>query len=257
MRSALIAGNWKMNAGPLEAENLLKALKRSLGGRKLVSDVVVCPPFVSLHLAVSHLQSVPVQVGAQNVYHEDNGAYTGEISTSMLKEAGCDYVIIGHSERRDYFNETDELIARKVKKSIRDGLRVILCVGENLEHRKSGDQEQVVMDQLQQVTGKLTEEDASRLTIAYEPVWAIGTGETATPEQAQEMHLFIRNYLGELWSAGQLADIRILYGGSMKPGNAESLLNQPDVDGGLIGGASLKAESFLEIIDIAEKTGVE
>lgn len=253
MRSILIAGNWKMNAGPVEADKLSAGINEKLAGRTLKSDVVVCPPFVSLHAAVKNLKDSPVQVGAQNVHFENNGAYTGEISTSMLQEAGCKYVILGHSERREYFGDTDEVIAKKVKKAIADGLNVIFCVGEKLEERKQEKHQKVVMDQIKAVIEHLTEEDASQLTIAYEPVWAIGTGETATPEQAQEMHQFIRNYLNEMWSTVQLSGVRILYGGSMKPANAEELLKQEDVDGGLIGGASLDAESFSTIVDIAEK----
>lgn len=253
MRSILIAGNWKMNGGPEEAGQLLTGLKKKLNNKELESDVLVCPPFVSLQLAYKELNETPVSIGAQNVHFEDNGAFTGEISASMLKETGCEYVIVGHSERREYFGDTDEIIAKKVKKGIDSGLNVIFCVGEKLEQRRKGDHQKVVMEQLKVVTDHLTEEGTERLTIAYEPVWAIGTGETATPEQAQEMHFFIRSFLKELWSTFQLPGVRILYGGSMKPQNAEELLSQPDVDGGLIGGASLDADSFCDIIDIAEK----
>jgi len=253
MRTFLIAGNWKMNAGPGEAVKLIREMKSILGSNKPSPDVLLCPPYVSLPAAGEETTDSIIQIGGQNVHFEDNGAYTGEISTSMLKEIGCNYVIAGHSERREYFGDTDEVIAKKVRKAIDDELNVILCVGEKLDERKSGNHQQVVMNQLQEVISHLNEDDAEFLTIAYEPVWAIGTGETATPDQAQEMHLFIRNYLTEHWSTQRLADIRILYGGSMKPGNAEDLLKQPDVDGGLIGGASLKAESFCKIIYIAEQ----
>ncbi len=253
MRSILIAGNWKMNGGPKEAETLLKELKEKLTNRNLTTDVVVCPPYVSLQKAVTVLSNTSVKVGAQNVHFEDNGAFTGEVSTRMLKETGCEYVILGHSERRENFGDTDDVIAKKVRKAIADGLQVIFCVGEKLEERKAGNHQKVVMDQIRAVIDQLTEEDVAQLTIAYEPVWAIGTGETATPEQAQEMHLFIRNFLKEHWSTQRLEGVRILYGGSMKPGNAEELLRQTDVDGGLIGGASLDAGSFSSIIDIAEK----
>lgn len=252
MSAILIAGNWKMNGGPVEAAQLLTELKQKLRNKDLESEVLVCPPYVSIQLAYNEMKETPVKIGAQNIYFEDNGAFTGEISASIVKEAGCEYVIVGHSERREYFGDTDEIIAKKVKKGIKTGLNVILCVGEKLEQRKNGNHQKVVMEQLQAVIDHLTEEDAERLTIAYEPVWAIGTGETATPEQAQEMHLFIRNFLSELWSTMKLSGVRILYGGSMKPQNAEELLRQPDVDGGLIGGASLKADSFYKIIDIAE-----
>jgi len=214
---------------------------------------LVCPPYLSINLAYKELKETPIKIGAQNIHFEDNGAFTGEISAAMVKESGCDYVIAGHSERREYFGDTDDIVAKKVKKGIASGLNVIFCVGENLEQRKNGNHQKVVLDQLKAVTDHLTEEDVERLTIAYEPVWAIGTGETATPEQAQEMHHFIRNFLKELWSTMQLPGVRILYGGSMKPQNADELLSQPDVDGGLIGGASLDAESFCDIIDIAEK----
>ncbi|MEX0994785.1 MAG: triose-phosphate isomerase [Balneolaceae bacterium] len=257
MRSFLIAGNWKMNAGPKEAEKLIRGMKSKLGSRKPALDILICPPYISIPAVVKQAGQSAIQIGAQNVHFEDNGAYTGEVSTSMLKEAGCDYVIVGHSERREYFGDTDEIIAKKVKKAIDDNINVIFCVGEKLEQRKSGNHQQIVMDQLQAVISHLTEENAGQLTFAYEPVWAIGTGETATPDQAQEMHQFIRNFLTEHWSTQRLADVRILYGGSMKPKNAEELLQQPDVDGGLIGGASLDADSFCAIIDIAEKISSE
>lgn len=252
MRRKLIAGNWKMNAGPKEAENLLNGLKEELGNGDFQTDILVFPPYLTISAALNQLKDTPIQVGAQNLHFQDNGAYTGEISSRMIKEAGCKHVIVGHSERREYFGENNEIAAKKTAKAIADGLHVVLCVGETLEERKKDMQQKVVIDQLKAVINRLTEEDTSSLTIAYEPVWAIGTGETATPGQAQEMHLFIRNYLSEIWSTQRLQDIRILYGGSMKPANAEELLQQPDVDGGLVGGASLNAESFAKIIRIAE-----
>lgn len=253
MRKKLIAGNWKMNLGPVSAVGLLKDLNQALENQSVSSEVVVCPPYVSLHQAVSELQTSPVSVGAQNVHYEASGAYTGEVSPQMLKEAGCSYVIVGHSERREYFSEDDELVARKVKSALKEGLNVILCVGETLEQRKSGDQERVVTRQLKAVTDQLDADLASRLVIAYEPVWAIGTGETATPEQAQEMHAHIRSRIASSLGEELSTSIRILYGGSMKPANADDLLGQPDVDGGLIGGASLDADSFVKIVEIAEK----
>lgn len=254
MRKKVIAGNWKMNLGPAGARDLLKDLNQALENRSVASEVVVCPPFVSLHLAVSLLQNSPVKVGAQNVHYEASGAYTGEVSPQMLREAGCTYVIVGHSERREYFSEDDTLVARKVKSALDEGLNVILCVGETLDQRKSGDQERVVTGQLKAVIDSLDSDTASGLIIAYEPVWAIGTGETATPEQAQEMHAHIRRQLADGLGEERAASMAILYGGSMKPANAEELLNQPDVDGGLIGGASLDADSFVEIVEIAEKS---
>ncbi len=252
MRPFLIAGNWKMNGGPREAGALLKGLRETFANRETKSDILVCPPFVTLALAHRELGDTGIAVGAQNTHFEENGAYTGEISTTMLKESGCNHVIIGHSERREFFGENDAIVARKVRKAIDDDLTVILCVGEKLQERKSGDQQSVVMRQLREVVSGLTEEDAKQLVIAYEPVWAIGTGETASPKQAQEMHAFIRTFLAEFWSTKRLEQIRILYGGSMKPGNAKELLSQTDVDGGLIGGASLDSDSFTAIIDAAE-----
>ncbi len=252
MSNLLIAGNWKMNKGPEEAQKLLKEIRANLDGRKLTSQVAVFPPYVSIHTAKEVLDETPVFIGAQNVHESSPGAFTGEVSSSMLLEAGCSHVIIGHSERREHFGESNELVARKARRAINDGLKVILCVGETLQERKKNRHQKVVMEQLRSVLQQLTEENANSLTIAYEPVWAIGTGETATPQQAQEMHAFIRNYLTELWSTQALSGLKILYGGSMKPENAMELLKQEDVDGGLIGGASLKAESFCEIINIAE-----
>lgn len=255
MRQYLIAGNWKMNLGPVKGVELVKNLKEELGQRPFDTEILICPPFLAFGTAKKEAEGTAINVGAQNLHFESDGAYTGEISSTMLQEAGCQYVIIGHSERREYFGETDEIIAKKVKKAIESGLKPIFCVGEKLSDRKAGNQETVVMEQIRSVIQHLTEEDADKLTIAYEPVWAIGTGETATPEQAQEMHQFIRNLLTEFWSTQRLASIRILYGGSMKPGNARELLQQPDVDGGLIGGASLDASAFAAIVDTAEQLG--
>lgn len=252
MRKYLIAGNWKMNAGPKEGEELAENLNAKWSGHSFTVDVLVCPPYLSIPAVVSRLSDTEIQIGTQNLYTEDNGAYTGEISTSMIKEAGCSYAIAGHSERREYFQESDEFIAEKVKKALEDGIKPILCVGEKLEERKSGNQKKVVQTQLNTVLDLLNAEHASDLVVAYEPVWAIGTGETASPEQAQEMHEFIRGLITKKWTEGESAAVQILYGGSMKPANAEELLSQPDVDGGLIGGASLDANSFSEIIEIAE-----
>ncbi len=252
MRQLLIAGNWKMNAGPTEAKKLADDLVAEWNGRETASEVLICPPYVSLPFVVKSFRESSFKSGAQNVHTEDNGAYTGEISTSMLKELTCDYVILGHSERREYFLETDELIAKKVSKVLSDGMRPILCVGEKLDQRKAGQQEDIVQSQLKKVLTELPGSSAGDFVIAYEPVWAIGTGETATPEQAQQMHAFIRSYLTDMWDEEAAGKVRILYGGSMKPDNARELLEQDDVDGGLIGGASLKTDSFSEIISIAE-----
>lgn len=252
MRRYLIAGNWKMNGGPYDAAELLEALKTIKPELKDEVDVLVCPPFVSLGMAVNYLYDTEIQVGAQNLYFEENGAFTGEISASMIAESGCNYVIIGHSERRAYFGETDEYVNKKIFKALEAKLAPIICVGELLEQRKEDEQFKVVEKQVKAALEGITKEDAPDLVIAYEPVWAIGTGETASPAQAQEMHAFIRKILTGLFDTDTADSIRILYGGSMKPANAKELLEQSDVDGGLIGGASLKADSFAEIITIAE-----
>jgi triosephosphate isomerase len=253
MSNFMIAGNWKMNCGPSEAKKLSDDLAKRWPSGSFQCDVVVSPPSISIPNVVNALKDTDIATSAQNVHTEDSGAYTGEISTPMVKDAGCAYVIVGHSERREYYGEDNDLVADKARKVIQDDLTAIVCVGEKLDKRKSGDQEKIVMDQLDAVLNKITIDQASNLVIAYEPVWAIGTGETATPEQAQEMHLFIRNFLKERWNKQRSSEVKILYGGSMKPANAEELLSQNDVDGGLIGGASLKEESFSGIIEIAEK----
>lgn len=252
MRTLLIAGNWKMNAGPSEAKQLANAMVAAREGKDDSADILICPPFVSVPAVAESFSGSRLKVGAQNVHTEDNGAYTGETSTSMLKDAGCEYVIVGHSERREYFHEDNALVGQKAKKGLDDGLKVIVCVGERLEERKSGNHENIVNNQIEAILEQVDSSNAGNFVVAYEPVWAIGTGETATPDQAQEMHKFIRSLLADAWSKEAAEKIRILYGGSMKPANAEELLSQNDVDGGLIGGASLKAESFSDIIDIAE-----
>jgi len=252
MRKYLIAGNWKMNAGPVKGKRLAEELRAKWKDYSFNVDVLVCPPYLSIHAVVNELDKTEIKTGTQNLYFEDNGAYTGEVSTSMIEEAGCSYAIAGHSERREYFQETDELIAKKVKKALADRIKPILCVGEKLDQRKLGNHEKVVRNQLDAVLSRLKADEAANLVVAYEPVWAIGTGETATPEQAQEMHQFIRRFITDKWSKEQGDNVQILYGGSMKPANAEELLSQPDVDGGLIGGASLKSDSFSKIIEIAE-----
>lgn len=241
-----------MNAGPSEAKQLADGMVAARQGKDDSSDILICPPFISIPAVAESFSGSHLKVGAQNVHTEDNGAFTGETSTSMLNDAGCEYVIVGHSERREYFHEDDTLIAQKAKKGLADDLKVIVCVGEKLDDRKSGNHENVVRTQVTAVLEHVDASNADNFVIAYEPVWAIGTGETATPEQAQEMHQFIRSLLADAWSEDEAEKIRILYGGSMKPANAEELLSQKDVDGGLIGGASLKAESFSDIIDIAE-----
>lgn len=253
MRRFLIAGNWKMNCGPNEAAELLEGLKNRKSEVSEDVDVLVCPPFVSLSMAVNYLHDTDIQVGAQNFHYEDNGAYTGEISATMLEESGCNYVLIGHSERREYFGETDEFVNKKTHKALAHSLVPVICVGETLEERKSGVHFDLVSDQVKIALRGISSTEVLDVVIAYEPIWAIGTGETASPEQAQEMHAHIRSIIAGIYDEETASAIRILYGGSMKPGNAEELLSQTDVDGGLIGGASLSAEAFSEIITTAEK----
>ena len=253
MRRLLIAGNWKMNCGPAETSELLSGLKDQMPQIPKAVDVLVCPPEISLTTAASQLANSDIMYGAQNVHFEDNGAFTGEVSTAMLTEVGCHYVIIGHSERREYFVETDQMVNRKTVKALDAGLKPIICVGESLDQRKKDVHETMVAKQVQAALSEVDESVVDDVVIAYEPIWAIGTGETASPGQAQEMHAMIRNVISDLYDNKSAEAIRILYGGSMKPKNAEELLQQADVDGGLIGGASLKAESFTTIIEIAEK----
>ncbi|WP_428236239.1 triose-phosphate isomerase [Gracilimonas sp.] len=253
MRRFLIAGNWKMNCGPYDAAELLEGLKEKKAEVDENVDVLVCPPFVSIGMAVNYLHDTDIQVGAQNLHFEENGAYTGEVSGSMIAESGCNYVIIGHSERRQYFGETDTTVNKRSHKALEHKLAPIICVGESLDQRKSGEHYDLVKNQVTAALFDISEEDILDVVIAYEPIWAIGTGETASPDQAQEMHEHIRKIVAELYSEDTADRINILYGGSMKPANAKELLSQPDVDGGLIGGASLDAESFSEIITIAEE----
>jgi len=252
MRRYMIAGNWKMNKGPAAARELSSQIQDKLAGRDLQGDVLVCPPYVSIPAVAEVAQGAPVLLGAQDCGDHESGAYTGQVAAPMLAEAGCSWVIVGHSERRQYQNEGDELFVDKINCAFDAGLKVIFCYGELLEERRVGREKDVVRDQLRGVLPRLPRADATNLVLAYEPVWAIGTGETATPEQAQEMHAFSRQTVAELLEYGVAANIRILYGGSCKPGNAREIIGQPDVDGGLIGGAALAAEDFVGIIDGAE-----
>ncbi|MGE5402569.1 MAG: triose-phosphate isomerase [Ignavibacteriales bacterium] len=251
MRKKVIAGNWKMYNDIPASVNLISELKKSLAGQNLNADVIICPPFTSLDTAKTLIKDSVIKLGAQNMYFEENGAYTGEISAGMLKSAGCQYVILGHSERRTIFKESDELINKKIKKALASGLIPIFCVGETLEQRENGTTESVIKTQVTIGFSGLNTEEASKVIIAYEPVWAIGTGKTATPQQAQEVHVFIRNLVKTLYT-GEIADNLIIqYGGSVKPDNAATLLSQPDIDGALVGGACLKADSFMSIITSA------
>lgn len=246
MRQALVAGNWKMNGSRASVEALLARLVGATLPARV--DVAVCPTYVHLPQALGLCKGSPVAVGAQDCSHMQSGAYTGEVSADMLVDQGCRWVILGHSERRQYHDESDDLVAAKLSSAVQAGLLPIVCVGETREQREAGEAESVVGTQLQGALADQT--DLSKLVVAYEPVWAIGTGLTATPEQAQDMHAFIRAQLGGL--AGVDADAtRILYGGSVKAGNAAELFGRPDIDGALVGGASLVAEDFLAIIHAA------
>jgi triosephosphate isomerase len=245
MRKPLVAGNWKMNGDKTGSAQLLDGIIAGIGGVKQ-TEVAVCPPYVLIPLAADKLAGTDIAYGGQDLNVNESGAYTGEISGPMLKDFGCHYVIVGHSERRTYYGESDEIVADKFGAAQAHGLVPILCIGETLEEREAGQTEAVVDRQLQAVLDKHGIASLANAVIAYEPVWAIGTGKTATPEQAQEVHAFIRSKLAE--ADKSVADgCRILYGGSMKPDNALELRKQPDIDGGLIGGASLKAGDFLGI----------
>lgn len=248
MRKPFIAGNWKMNTDSHTGVELAERIASESMDVSGQVTLAVCPPFVYLHAVAKALSSSGVSVGAQDVYFEPKGAFTGEISTSMLKDIGCTYCLCGHSERRHVIGETDELINKKTIAAIGGGLLPILCVGELLEEREASQTDEIVTRQLENGLAGLSAEKISAVTVAYEPVWAIGTGLTATTQQAQEVHDFIRNLLGKMYNKQIAEEIRILYGGSVKPGNAKELMEGPDIDGLLVGGASLKADDFLAII---------
>jgi triosephosphate isomerase (TIM) len=247
-RVPIVAGNWKMHKTPAESGALVKEIRDGLSSGVLGCEVIVAPPYVSIAAAVEAAAGSPVRVAAQNLFWEEKGAFTGEISGPMLKESGCSHVIVGHSERRQYFGESDETVNRRIAAALQYGLIPIFCLGETLEEREAGKTFEVVETQLKGGIGTIGPEAAAGLVVAYEPVWAIGTGRTATPEQAQEVHGFLREALAGIFGGDFAGGVRILYGGSMKPDNARSLMGQPDIDGGLIGGASLKAADFLGII---------
>lgn len=247
-RRPFIAGNWKMHMGPRQADELAQALKRALVDETAV-DLAVAPPFLSIPAVAARLKHTNVEVAGQNLHAEAKGAFTGEVAGEMLREAGCTYVLVGHSERRTLFGESDETVNQKVHAAFRSGLLPILCVGETLDERDAGNATSVVERQLVKGTAALQDDQMAAVTLAYEPVWAIGTGRTATPDQAQEMHAFIRSWLRSSFPAFVADDLRIQYGGSVKPGNAAELLSQPDVDGALVGGASLDADSFRAIAE--------
>ena len=246
-RKLIIAGNWKMNKTVAESLDLANGLVRELKEVKEV-DIAICPPFTALSEVSKAVIDSNIRLGAQNMSQKGYGAHTGEIAAGMLKEFSTKYVILGHSERREYQRESDELIAAKAKAAHEAGLKPIVCVGEQLEERESGNTENVVGTQVRGSLAGLTTEEMLGTVIAYEPVWAIGTGKTATAEQAQEVHAFIRNLLADLFDADTAKAVRIQYGGSVKPDNARELMSQPDVDGALVGGASLDVRVFSELI---------
>ncbi|WP_418511776.1 triose-phosphate isomerase [Corallibacter sp.] len=247
MRKHIVAGNWKMNNDLAQTESLITDLKSQT--RTSDAEVMIAPTFTNVWQAYQSLKDSYVEVVAQNMHFAENGAYTGEVSASMLKSVGVKTVILGHSERRAYFNETDELLAKKVDAALVNDMRVIFCFGEELSDRKSNNQEAIVASQIKNALFHLDAAAFQNIVLAYEPVWAIGTGETASPEQAQEMHAFIRKTLADTYGESIANDVSILYGGSVKPNNAKEIFSKPDVDGGLIGGASLKAEDFYAIVN--------
>ena len=252
MKNKIVVGNWKMNTTFPEAEELLVAIAEGLDGMNLDTEVIICPPFLYLEMAADISEESNFLVGAQNVSYADNGAYTGEVSAAMLKSAGADFCIVGHSERRTYFKETDEELQKKVDLLLANDILPIFCIGEQLVEREANNHFQVIENQLKKALFHLPIEEFEQIIIAYEPVWAIGTGLTATPAQAQEMHAFIRKMIEEKYGTQQAYNTYILYGGSCNAQNALELFSCNDVDGGLIGGASLKCEEFIEIINAAE-----
>ena len=250
MRKPIIAGNWKMHKTVPQAVEFTNQLAKLVKGAQ--AEVVLAPPFTALYAVAEAAKGTNIEVAAQDLYWEDKGAYTGEVSAPMLKDAGCKYVIIGHSERRQYFGETDETVSKKVTAALKHGLTPIICVGESLEERERGITEQVVRTQTQAALQGIDADTAAGLIIAYEPVWAIGTGKTASDEDAQSVIAYIRSVIKEI--VGEAADkVRIQYGGSVKPANTAGLMAQPDIDGALVGGASLEPDSFAGIVKEADK----
>ncbi|MCP4726690.1 MAG: triose-phosphate isomerase [bacterium] len=248
MRRMIIAGNWKMHTDREEAQALAKGVVEKVGG-KTEPGVILCPPFPMIPAVKDIIEGTTVQLGAQNVHPEDKGAFTGEISVDILQSVGCNFAIVGHSERRAIFNESDEFINQKVKKVNSSLMIPILCIGETLQEREEGLTFQRVEQQLRDNLNDVVVTTGNDIVVAYEPVWAIGTGKTATPEQAEEVHAYIRELLSDIYTQDIANDITIQYGGSVKPSNAKELLGQPNIDGALVGGASLKAEDFCGIIE--------
>ena len=246
-RKVIIAGNWKMNKDAAAGKELVEALKPLVADIK-EAEIVVCPPFTTLNAVVAAAANTNIKVGAQNVHWAENGAFTGEISAEMLVSSGVEYVIIGHSDRRQYFGETDATVNARMKAALKAGLKVIVCVGETLEEREGNKTSEVIGRQIKEGFADIAAADMANVIVAYEPVWAIGTGKTATPEMAEETHKFIRETVAAIFGGDVAGALRIQYGGSMKPENARELVAQADIDGGLIGGAALKADSFAKLI---------
>ncbi|MBS4016558.1 MAG: triose-phosphate isomerase [Candidatus Latescibacteria bacterium] len=244
MRRPLIAGNWKMNKTPSEAKGFAQELIKALPVKTDV-EILICPPYTALSLVADIVKNTPIKLGAQNMYWEAKGAFTGEISGEFLKDIGCEYVILGHSERRQYFGETDETVNKKLHAALTGNLKPIICIGERLSERETNLTFDVIQKQLQ--GGFMNVGNIENVVVAYEPVWAIGTGKTATPEQAQEVHKYIRNFIVDKYDKNTADKMRILYGGSVTPENIAVLMKQPDIDGALVGGASLKLDSFLQL----------
>lgn len=250
MRKKIIAGNWKMNKTFEEANGLINEIAQGIGNQDFKNkEVVLCPPFLYTEMATDFAEDFNFSVGVQNISQYASGAYTGEISAEMVQSLEAQYAIIGHSERRSIFNETDDILSRKVDLALENELTPIFCCGEHLDVRKGNKHFKVVGQQIEEGILHLDKKEISKIVVAYEPVWAIGTGETASPEQAQEMHEFIRNQIANKFGKDVASEIPILYGGSVKPSNAHDIFIQPDVDGGLIGGASLKSADFLQIVE--------
>ena len=247
MRRPIIAGNWKMNKTVFEAIDFVRRLK-ALVAEVGDIDIIVAPTFTALQAVSREIEGSNIELAAQDVFWEPSGAYTGEISPIMLKDVGCRYVIIGHSERRQYFGETNESVQKKIKVSLATGLHPIVCVGEALEERETGKTFDVLKIQVIQCLEGFSREGMEKITIAYEPIWAIGTGKTATPQQAEEVHAFLREQLGQITHRGVSEEVRIQYGGSVNPDNISDLMAQPNIDGALVGGASLKPDSFSRIV---------
>lgn len=242
---SLIAANWKMNMDIRSSVSFFNKFKNLIKNNK--NEVVICPPFTLLNGVKKLIKNTKIKLGAQDMHFEENGPFTGEVSALMLKDAGCEYVILGHSERRQYFNETDSFVNKKIKSALQNKLKPILCIGETLQQRNNNKTMDIIKNQLISCLKNINEKEMKNIVVAYEPVWAIGTGKNAAPEQAEEVHKFIRKLLLKIYNKNISDNVRIIYGGSMKPKNAKELLSMPDIDGGLVGTASLDAKSFAEI----------